>query len=209
MLVGEPGETEILIAAARDGDGQALGQLLESYRNYLMLLAQVRIGQKLQTKVDPADVVQETFLRASVGFKTFRGQNETELLAWLRKILASRLCDLRRRFYGAGCRDVAQEVRLQKDLDHSSEVAGSLMAPGSSPSQRASHREWAVIVSDRLAELPEHYRQVILLHHFQQLALGEVARQMGRSVDSVEKLWVRGLGQLRRVLKGNGDELPG
>lgn len=201
MPVGSPGETEILIASARDGDGQALGRLLESYRNYLMLVAQVRVGQKLQTKVDPADIVQETFLRASAGFKTFRGQNETELLAWLRKILASRLYDLRRRFYGAGCRDVAQEVRLQKELDNSSEVAAALMAPGSSPSQRASHREWAVIVSDRLAELPEHYRQVILLHHFQQLALGEVARQMGRSVDSVEKLWVRGLASLRRSLR--------
>lgn len=42
MPVGGPGETEILIASARDGDGQALGRLLESYRDYLMLVAWFR-----------------------------------------------------------------------------------------------------------------------------------------------------------------------
>lgn len=209
MCIDGTGEVETLIASARGGDGEAMGQLLESYRNYLMLLVQVRVGHRLQSKVDPADVVQDTFLRASGQFDTFRGDSEASLLAWLRKILASRLYDLRRRFYVADCRDVAKEVQLQKELDNSSEIAAALMAPGSSPSQGASHREWAVIVSDRLAALPEDYRRVIVLHHFRQLTLADAARQMGRSVDSVEKLWVRALGQLRRVLKGNGDELPG
>ncbi|MGI6419921.1 MAG: sigma-70 family RNA polymerase sigma factor [Thermoguttaceae bacterium] len=203
MPAGGPSETEILIASARGGDGKALGRLLQSYRNYLTLLVHAGIGSRLQSKIDPADVVQETFLRALARFETFRGQNEAELLAWLRKILASQLHNVWCRYFTASCRNVAQEVQLQRELDNSSQLAEALMAPGSSPSQRASHREWAVHVSDRLAELPEHYRQVIMLHHFWELTLPEVAQQMGRSIGSVEKIWVRGLASLRRSLGGS------
>lgn len=205
MDVGGLSKIELLIASARGGDDKALGRLLECYRNYLMLLVQARLGRRLQNKFDPTDVVQETFLRASAGFETFRGDSEAALVAWLRRILASRLYDLLNRFYGADCRDVAHEGELQKELDNSSEVAEAFMAPGSSPSHTASRRERAVIVSDSLAALPEHYRRVIVLHHFEQLALPAVAQEMGRSVDSVEKLWVRALARLRRTLAASTD----
>ena len=38
---------------------------------------------------------------------------------------------------------------------------------------------------------PEHYREVLVLRHLEDLPFAEVASHMGRSVDSVEKIWVR------------------
>src|SRR5207342_2585543 len=73
----------LLIDQARAGDGGAMGALLESYTSYLTLLARVQIGRRLQGKVDPADVVQETFLEAHRQFPMFRGSSEAEMTAWL------------------------------------------------------------------------------------------------------------------------------
>jgi RNA polymerase sigma-70 factor (ECF subfamily) len=60
-------------------------------------------------------------------------------------------------------------------------------------------------VSGRLAraidELPPDYRQVILLRHIEGLPFIQVAGAMGRTVDSVEKLWLRALGTLRQALR--------
>ena len=76
------------------------------------------------------------------------------------------------------------------------------VAPQSSPSQRASRREQAVLLADALGRLPEDYREVIILHHLEGLKFPEVARRMGKTDDSVQKLWVRALASLRRSLEG-------
>jgi RNA polymerase sigma-70 factor (ECF subfamily) len=57
-----------------------------------------------------------------------------------------------------------------------------------------------VLLADALGQLPPDYRQVIVLHFLEGLPSAEVARRMGRSVNSVEKLWIRALGRLRRAL---------
>ena len=57
------------------------------------------------------------------------------------------------------------------------------------------------LVAEALEALPPDYRQVIVLRHFDGLPFADVAAAMGRSVDSVEKLWVRALGRLRRTLE--------
>src|SRR5262245_40989200 len=82
-------DPEQLIDLARAGDGAALGRLLELYRGFLTLLARVQIGRRLKSKVDAADLVQETFLEAHRHFGRFRGTTEGELTGWLRQILAT------------------------------------------------------------------------------------------------------------------------
>ena len=64
------------IEQAKAGDSATLGQLLESYHNYLRLLARIEIGRRLQGKVDASDVVQETFLEAHRHFPNFHGHAE-------------------------------------------------------------------------------------------------------------------------------------
>jgi RNA polymerase sigma-70 factor (ECF subfamily) len=196
-------DPERLLCLARAGDAAALGRLLELYRNYLELLARLEIGRRLQAKADAADLVQETFLEAHAHFAQFRGNSEEELAAWLRQILASRLAKLVRRFCGTQRRDVRVERRLAADLDQSSRLLDrGLAAPGSTPSQRAARREQAVLLADALRRLPDDYREVLVLHHLEGHSLPEVARRLGRTVDSVKHVWLRALARLRRAAGG-------
>ena len=171
------------------------------YRNYLTLLARLQVGRRLQGKVDESDLVQDTFLEALRHFGGFRGTTEAELMSWLRQILAGVVANLLRRYYGTQRRNVRLERELADDLDRSSHaLAGGLAARQSSPSERAARREQAVRLADALEQLPADYREAIVLRHLEGLSFPEVARRMDRSVDSVEKLWVRALARLRSVL---------
>src|SRR5262249_2931996 len=159
------------------------------------------LGRHLRGKVDPSDLVQETFLTAHRDFARFHGTTEAELVAWLRRILASRLADLVRRQLKAKGRDARLERRLADELAHSSQdLANGFLACHSSPSQQAARREQAVLLADALKALPADYEEVIVLRHLEGLSFPEVAQRMGRSLDSVQKLWVRALARLRRTL---------
>jgi len=196
-------DVQALLNQARGGNEAALGQLLESYSRYLTLLARLQIGRRLQGKVDPSDVVQETFLEAHRQIENFRGNTEAELIAWLRRILAGQIALTLRRFLGTKGRDMKLERELAAQLDQSSQALdGGLVASYSTPSQHASRREQAVLLAEALDKLSEDYREVIILRHLEGLSFNEVATRMERSEDSVQKLWVRALASLRRTLGG-------
>jgi RNA polymerase sigma-70 factor (ECF subfamily) len=195
-------ELEQLLPQARAGDGLALGRLLELYRNYLTLLARYQIGRRLQGKVDPSDLIQETFLEAYRDFGRFRGTTEPELVSWLRRILATNLANLVGRYFGTQRRDVRLEQELADALDQSARALDwGLVARQSSPSQQAARRDQAVLLADALERLPEDYRQVLVLRHLEELSFPEVADRMGRSVHSVKNLWARALARLRHNLR--------
>ncbi|HEY1377139.1 MAG TPA: sigma-70 family RNA polymerase sigma factor [Gemmataceae bacterium] len=201
MTAADAADVPSLLALARSGEPDALGRLLEQYRDYLTILARVQIGRRLQRKVEAGDLVQETFLEAHRAFERFRGVSEGELVQWLRQILAARVAMLVRRYFGTQRRNADLERELADELDQSSRLLGAeFVASGTSPSQGAARREQAVILADALARLPEDYRTVIHLRHLDGLTFPDVARRMGRSVDAVEKLWARALVQLRRLL---------
>jgi RNA polymerase sigma-70 factor (ECF subfamily) len=191
-----------LLGQARAGDVAALGQLLESYRAYLGVLARVQIGRRLQGKADPSDVVQEAFLGASRDFVQFRGQTEAEFRAWLRQILASLLANLVRHYQGTQRRDIRLERQLSVELDQSSVALDrGLVAPGSSPSQKAAGREQAVVLANALARLPEEWRDLLILRHLEGLTFTEVSERLGRTIDVLKKQWPRALAALRRLLE--------
>jgi RNA polymerase sigma-70 factor (ECF subfamily) len=188
------------------GGNPDLGCLLERYRGYLLILARMQIGRRLQGKVDADDVVQETFLRAVRDRDCFRGSSEKELAGWLRQILAARLAELVRRYCGTQSRDVRLEQTLQLELDHSSQVLDrGLVAQLSSPSQQAARHEQATWLAQALERLPDDYRAVLVLHDLEECDFPEVARRMGRSVEAVKKLWARALARLRKTVAQSSD----
>jgi RNA polymerase sigma-70 factor (ECF subfamily) len=195
-------DPEHLLVLAKAGERAALGQLLQHYRNYLKLLARVGIDRRLQNKVDPSDVVQETFLEAHRDFPNFRGVGEPELAAWLRQILAHNLANIVRKYAGTQARDVRLEQQLQAELDRSSQGwHPGLVARSSSPSDKAVRREQMVLIANALAQLSPDYREVLVLRHLHGLSFPDVAERMGRTVTAVTKLWVRALGRLKGVLE--------
>jgi RNA polymerase sigma-70 factor (ECF subfamily) len=191
-------DAEQLLRLAREGGGDAKGNLLDVYRGYLTLLARLQVGRRLQGKADASDLVQETFLQAHRCFAQFRGTTEAEIAAWLRQILASRLAKLVWRYHGAQRRDVRLERELQQEMAQSSRLLDrGLMAPQSSPSKQAARREQGLLLADSLDRLPEDYREVLVLRHLEGLTFPEVAARLGRTVESVRKIWIRGLARLR------------
>ena len=132
MLASVPPDPVQLLRAARCGDHEARGRLLELYRNYLRLLARLQLGRRLQGKADPSDLVQEAFLAAQRDFEQFRGNTEGELVDWLRQILASKLVNLARRYLGTRRRDVRLERQFAEEVDSSAAALGMAVAQAAS-----------------------------------------------------------------------------
>ena len=192
-----------LISSARHGDRSSIGRLLQQYRNYLTVLAATQIEHRLQPRVSPSDVVQETMLRATQNFGQFRGTTEPELLAWLRQILVNNLAKFVEQHMLAARRDVRREVsieRLGNRLEQSTvQLAALLPTDSKSPSMAVQQREEAVLLADRLAELPADYREVLVLRNLQGLPFEEISQRINRSVGATRMLWLRAIDKLRSV----------
>jgi RNA polymerase sigma-70 factor (ECF subfamily) len=184
---------------ARGGDVAARGQLLELYRDYLHLLGRTRIGQPLRAKLDPSDVVQETFLKAHREFGQFLGRGDPELVAWLRRILIRTLID-QSRYHRSQSRDHGRQESLERTGSGTRPV---LTDAGLSPSAIAMDHEQAVLIAEALAHLPEDYREVFVLRNVEQVPIDEIATRMGRSTNAVRKLWTRAMLTLRQALEGS------
>jgi RNA polymerase sigma-70 factor (ECF subfamily) len=173
---------------------------LERFRAYLRLLARMQLGPRLQGKLDPSDLVQQTLLQALQAIDRFRGRSDAELAAWLRQILAHKLTNAAREL-GRAKRDVGRECSLEAALEQSSaRLEAWLVAEQSSPSQQAQRKEQVLRLAEALGSLPEAQREALTLHYLQGWSLEEVGRQLGRSPAAVAGLIKRGLKQLRLLL---------
>jgi RNA polymerase sigma-70 factor, ECF subfamily len=190
-----------LLREARQGDTHSIGELLQQYRNYLNVLAFSQIDKRLLPRVSPSDVVQETMLRAHKNFAQFRGGTERELLAWLRQILVNNLANFVEQHILAARRDLRREVsidRLGASLEQSTiRLAALLPDQGKTPSMVVQRREEAVLLADRLAQLPADYREVLVLRNLQQLPFDEISQRMNRSTGATRMLWLRAIEKLR------------
>jgi RNA polymerase sigma-70 factor (ECF subfamily) len=138
-------------------------------------------------------------MEANRDFRRFAGEGEAELVAWLRRILVRNLAD-QARWHKAERRDVRRQESLEELLERrGQEAEDALLAGLSTPSVRARRREQAVLLADAVAQLPDDYREVILLRHVERLSFKEVAARMDRSSGAVRMLWLRALEKLHAV----------
>lgn len=190
-----------LLLEAQKGDPEAIGTLLVEYRQYLVFLARAQIHHQLQAKGDPSDIAQEVCLAAAANIDQFHGACREDFAAWLRGILVRKLAMHLRHFLGTHKRDIHLECHLDQSLTQASNfLRHQLDANLTSPSQHVIRDEQYLQLAAALESLKPEYREVILLRHMDGLAFSEVATKMQRSINAVEKLWIRALAQLRSVM---------
>ena len=165
---------------------------LEPFRDYLMLLARLKIPADLRARFDPSDLVQETLLHAHKDLDQFRGKNDAEKAGWLRGILGCRIIDKLRKA------DRAENV----SLDQSSANLGKLLAASqSSPSRAILREEAALQVARLLSKLSESQSQALILRHCEGESIAEISRKMGKTPAAVGGLLRHGLEKLRLLVE--------
>jgi len=190
------------IRLAREGEPEALNDLLDAHRNYLRLLAASCLYREMRGKADPSDVVQETLLKVHENFHQFRGTTELEWMAWLRTILVHNLTDFQKGFQRQR-RKVTRERSIESVMDRSSAILRNMIpAKGLSPSQEAQRREAAALVADALAELEPEDRDVVILRSLHELDWNAIGEKTGRSPDAARMLWARAMQRVGGLLKG-------
>ncbi len=200
-------DSEHLLRRAGQGDPLARQQLLAQYRQRLRQMIAVRMDRRLAARLDPSDVVQETLAEAVQQLATYLRQPPLPFYPWLRQLAWKRLVALYRRHIRAGKRSVCREEHGAPPLPDESalDLAGRLLARGSSPSARLRREELRDRVRAALAQLPERDREVLVLRHLEQLSTPEIAAVMAITEGAVYTRHLRALERLRRLL---GDDFP-
>src|SRR4051794_36468365 len=162
-----------LMAKARAGETDALGELCALYRNYLRMIVRTGLGPKLRERVELSDVVQEALVEVVRQFPQFTGQSEAALVGWLRRLVGQKLADLGR--YHSRAKRSGGASPLPLDAPYPFEGGGGGEAGGgqrlldmlalsqTSPSEVASRRELVVLLADALSDLPEQEAEVLWL----------------------------------------------
>jgi RNA polymerase sigma-70 factor, ECF subfamily len=185
-----------LIDQARN-DNRVLGELLEQFRPYLLLLAQSQIGVKLAVRCDPSDVVQQTFVEASRSFSTFRGSTEPEFSAWINRIHSHNLAEVVRKHVLTEKQSLQKERRLESANGTTTLTWFEPAANQSTPSQHLIKGEKAVRLSRLLQSLPDMQRDAVRLRYLQGWPVEKIAKELDRSLDATAGLIKRGLKALR------------
>jgi RNA polymerase sigma-70 factor (ECF subfamily) len=200
-----------LMARARAGEMEALGELCALYRNYLRMVVRTGLGPRLRERVELSDVVQEALVEVVRQFPQFTGQNEAALVGWLRRLVGQKLADLGRYHSRAKRAAAGTPVPLEApydlgggtDLnDGGGRLLDMLALSQTSPSEAASRRELVVLLADALAGLPEPESEVLWLYHAEGLSFEAIGDRLGISRKAVRGVWARGLKSVKRSLEG-------
>ena len=139
------------------------------------------------------DLKQETFARIFEKRKAYR--HTGRFSTWLWRVALNVCYDELRRTRRRG------EVPLEADEEPSLAAANALEANGRSPDLDAAAQEEAELVRQALLRLPEIYRTVLVLRHYENLKLAKIAEVLEIPEGTVNSRMAEGLARLTRILE--------
>lgn len=195
-----------LDARLRQGDADALAELVEQERGRLLRTVTMRLDRRLARRVEPEDVVQEAFLAARSRIAHYAADGFTTPYTWLRLVLLQTLADLHRHHLGAQMRDAGREAAAAAPLSGEASRSLAEMLSGSltSPSGAVIRREASARLTTAIAQLSEADREIIALRHFEDLANEEVAEALGIQPKAASIRYVRAIRRLGELLAAEG-----
>lgn len=157
---------EELVSRIREGDEQSLNDLINEY--FSKTYRKVRMLVPLD---DAEDVTQDIFLNLVRSINNFKGRSA--FATWFNKIVQNRVADYHRRMFRQKSRFISDEDILEFE-----------------PFEEADN---GIEMMDLLMNLPEHYREVILMKLYDNLSFAEIASDLGMTYEAARSRYRRGI----------------
>ncbi|UCD48717.1 MAG: RNA polymerase sigma factor [Phycisphaerales bacterium] len=175
-------EEQMLVERFRQGDDSAFDRIVERHAAEVAALANRLLGWPQ----DVDDVVQEVFLAALTGLKTFRG--DCRLRSWLFTITLNKCRHHRRRLSRRRSFRI-DETAASLCLDENAEMM-------------AIDAESLARVRQTVRALPPKYREVVVLRYLQGLETAEICWLLGVTTNTLNVRLTRARKKLKDELNG-------
>lgn len=182
------------IRAAIEGDADALSGLLSEHGPEIE--RSLSIGREWRAVLEPADVMQVTYLEAFLEIRRYDPDRAPPFHAWLRRIAENNLRDAIRGLQRRKRPQPSQQVHAA-GADSTWELYEHLGVTTTTPSRFASAQERVDHLNAALEALPDDYAQVVRLYDLEGLPIAEVAQRMNRSPGALHMLRARAHARLR------------
>jgi len=192
-----------LVREAQSGQSDARDELFKRYSDRVLGIVRARIGPRLRRNVESGDIAQEALIEALQSLDRFETRGESSLIRWLATIVQNRI-SARAKYFGAERRSSAREIALD-GLGNEHESSIDPPARVNTPSLEVRNAEEQGLVEECLHELPENYRELILMRDYAGSSWEEVAESIGASSpDAARMMHTRARTQLGKLLQGRG-----
>lgn len=178
-----------LVKLALKGEEQAYTELMNRYKKKVETIVSRIIKQRME--ID--DLVQEIFTKAFTSISTFK--SEFSFSTWLYKIATNHCIDyIRKRKLSTYSLD--EDYELEEDSIHREIPDWSKL-----PDYELIEKQRNEIIHQAINSLPEHYRRVIIMRHFEEKSYEEIAKELKLPIGTVKAQIFRARELLYKKLK--------
>lgn len=167
-----------LMERVSQGDAQAFQQLVDAGIDRVLSVARRMLGDEAEAE----DIAQDVFLRLWQQAEKWDG-GRAQVSTWLYRVTVNSCIDRLR-------------ARREGTVDELPEIRGE-----ATQQQALEEADLEHYVDAALQELPERQRAALVMFHYENLSMNDVAEMMEISVDAVESLLARGRRTLKKSLK--------
>lgn len=195
--------TQKLLLGARKGDESAVNLLLDRHRQALRRMVQLRLDQKIQSRVDVSDIIQDVLVEANRRLPQYLENPVMSFHLWVRQIAKDRVIDAHRRHRASAKRSVDREQPLAVPAasDRSTyQLAAHIRDPELTPAAAATRQEMSQLVERALGRLGEQDCEIIIMRHYEQLSNMEIAEVLGLTEPAASMRYLRAVRRLRELL---------
>ncbi|MGE3181344.1 MAG: sigma-70 family RNA polymerase sigma factor [Phycisphaerae bacterium] len=192
----EPTQQQIEKAVA--GDANALSEILAVIGPQIE--RQLQINPIWQNVLEPADVMQVTYLESFLRIGTFDPARGTPIAAWLRRIAENNLKDAIRGLERQKQPQPKDRIRPARYEDSLIGLYNILGTDSTTPSRNVRQAEATKALEAAIADLPERYREVLQMYDIDGRPIQELVEATGRSAGAIHMLRARAHDRLRESL---------
>lgn len=181
-------DEQAMLRVQRQDDPRAFALLMRRWNGWTVRFCTQLIGDVHRAE----DLAQEVFMRIFARRKEYR--HEARFSTYLRRVALNVCYDELRRL-----KRHKASLLISDDSEQTTKEASSI-SPAGSPDVIAVNDERAEMVRQAVSQLPEHYRDVVILRHYEGLQFREIAEALGIPQGTAQSRMIQALTQLARLL---------